>query len=159
MKFKKRTYKNPADFFKDLWFLTKNSGKIRKTMKSGIISDEFRERLMLAVTAVNGCKYCSYLHTRQALKTGLTQEEIDLLLAGSVAACPEDENIALIYAQYWAESNARPDTDAVNKLKEIYGNEKAEAIDIILRMIRLGNLSGNTWDYFLYRISFGKLGV
>ena len=157
MKFKKRTYKNPCEFFKDLWFLTKNSGKIRKTMKSGIISDEFRERLMLAVTAVNGCKYCSYMHTRQALKTGMTQEEIDLLLAGSVANCPEDENIALIYAQYWAESNARPDADAVNKLREVYGKEKAEAIDIILRMIRLGNLSGNTWDYFLYRISFGKM--
>ena len=157
MKFKKRTYKNPCEFFKDFWFLTKNSGKIRKTMKSGIISDEFRERLMLAVTAVNGCKYCSYMHTRQALKTGLTQEEIDLLLAGSVANCPEDENIALIYAQYWAESNARPDDDAINKLREVYGNEKAEAIDIILHMIRLGNLSGNTWDYFLYRISFGKM--
>jgi AhpD family alkylhydroperoxidase len=159
MKFKKRTYKNPCAFFKDLWFLTKNSGKIRKTMKSGIISPEFRERLMLAVTAVNGCKYCSYYHSKQALKTGLTQEEIDLLLAGSIANCPEDEEIALIYAQYWAEANARPDADAVSKLIEVYGDEKAEAIDIVLHMIRLGNLSGNTWDYFLYRISFGKLGV
>ncbi len=128
-------------------------------MKSGIISPEFRERLMLAVTAVNGCKYCSYYHSKQALKTGLTQEEIDLLLAGSIANCPEDEEIALIYAQYWAEANARPDADAVSKLIEVYGDEKAEAIDIVLHMIRLGNLSGNTWDYFLYRISFGKLGV
>jgi AhpD family alkylhydroperoxidase len=157
MKFKKRTYKNPAELFRDLWFLTRNRGKIRKTMKSGIISPGFRERLMLTVTAVNGCKYCSYYHAKQALKNGLTQEEIDLLLAGSIANCPEDEDIALIYAQYWAESNARPDADAVNKLREVYGNEKAEAIDIVLRMIRLGNLSGNTWDYILYRISFGKL--
>lgn len=157
MKFRKRTYKNPWEFFKDLWLLTKNSGKIRKTMKSGIISHEFRERLMLTVTAVNGCKYCSYFHTKQALKTGLTQEEIDLLLSGSIANCPEDENIALIYAQYWAESNARPDSDAVDKLKEVYGDEKAQAIDLILRMIRMGNLAGNTWDYLLYRISFGKL--
>ena len=158
MKFRKRTYKNPAEFFKDLWFLTKNSGKIRKTMKSGIISHAFRERLMLAVTAINGCKYCAYFHTKQALKTGLTQEEVDLLLAGIIANCPEDETIALIYAQYWAESNAKPDAEAVDKLNEVYGKEKAEAIHIILRMIRMGNLSGNTWDYFLYRISFGKRG-
>jgi AhpD family alkylhydroperoxidase len=159
MKFKKRTYKNPAEFLKDLWFLSKNSGNIRKTMKSGVISHKFRERLMLAVTAVNDCKYCSYFHTKQALKSGLSQEEVDALLAGIVANCPEDENIALIYAQYWAESNAKPDADAVNKLKEIYGEEKAQAIELILRMIRMGNLSGNTWDYFLYRISFGKLGI
>jgi len=87
----------------------------------------------------------------------LSQEEVDLLLSGSIANCPEDEHIALIYARYWAESNARPDSDAVNKVKEFYGEEKAEAIELILRMIRMGNLSGNTWDYFLYRISFGKL--
>jgi hypothetical protein len=103
-------------------------------------------------------KYCAYFHTKQALKTGLTQEEIDLLLAGSIANCPEDETIALIYSQYWAESNAKPDAEAVDKLNEVYGKEKAEAIHIILRMIRMGNLSGNTWDYFLYRISFGKRG-
>ena len=113
---------------------------------------------MLAVTAVNGCKYCSYFHAKQALKSGLSQPEIDTLLSGSIAVCPEEENIALLYAQHWAESDARPDSDAVNKLKEVYGDEKAQAIELILRMIRMGNLSGNTWDYFMYRISFGRLG-
>ena len=145
-------------FFKDFWFLAKNSENIRKTMKSGIISHGFRERLMLAVTAVNGCKYCSYFHAKQALKSGLSQSEIDTLLSGNIAVCPEEENIALLYAQHWAESDARPDSDAVNKLKEVYGDEKAQAIELILRMIRMGNLSGNTWDYFMYRISFGRLG-
>lgn len=158
MKFSKRIYKNPAMFFKDFWFLAKNSENIRKTMKSGIISHGFRERLMLAVTAVNGCKYCSYFHAKQALKSGLSQPEIDTLLSGNIAVCPEEENIALLYAQHWAESDARPDSDAVNKLKEVYGDEKAQAIELILRMIRMGNLSGNTWDYFMYRISFGRLG-
>ena len=28
----------------------------------------------------------------------------------------------------------------------------------MLRMIRMGNLLGNTWDYVLYRPTFGKLG-
>ncbi len=114
---------------------------------------------MLAVTAVNDCRYCSHFHTKQALKSGLSQEEIDLLLSGNIANCPEDEYVALIYAQYWAETNANPDSDAVNKLKEVYSDEKAEAIELILRMIRMGNLMGNTWDYFLYRVSFGRLGV
>jgi AhpD family alkylhydroperoxidase len=158
MKFKKRTYKNPGEFFGDIWFLIKNSKKIRKIKDKGIISPAFRERLMLAVTAVNGCRYCSYFHAKQALKSGMTPEEIEVLLSGSIANCPEDESVALIYAQYWAESNARPDADAVNKLEDIYGNEKAEAINLNLRMIRLGNLTGNSWDYLLYHISFGKLG-
>lgn len=64
--------------------------------------------------------------------------------------------MAVIYAQYWAESNANPDPEAVLKLQETYGVEKAEAINLVLRMIRLGNLTGNFFDYLLYRISLGK---
>jgi AhpD family alkylhydroperoxidase len=111
---------------------------------------------MLAVTAVNGCRYCSYFHTKQALKSGISLEEISKLLSGDINDCPEEEALALIYAQHWAESNTHPDPEAVKKLQETYNFEKVEAIHLALRMIRLGNLLGNTWDYLLYRISFGK---
>jgi len=89
---------------------------------------------MLAVTAVNGCRYCSYFHTKQALKSGITAEEIRDLLAGDVANCPQDEAVAA------------------------YGHQKTEAIHLILRMIRMANLLGNSWDYLIYRISFGRKG-
>ena len=111
---------------------------------------------MLAVTAVEGCRYCSYFHAKQALKSGIPPEEINQLLSGDVDGYPEGEGLAVIYAQHWAESNAHPDTEAVLKLQETYGVEKAKAIHLVLRMIRLGNLAGNSWDYLLYRISFGK---
>ena len=120
------------------------------------MSPAFRERLMLAVTAVDDCRYCSYFHAKQALKSGVTQEEIGQLLSGDVDGCPEEENLAVIYAQHWAESDARPDPEAVRKLQQTYGVEKTEAIHLMLRMIRLGNLLGNSWDYLLYRVSFGK---
>ena len=111
---------------------------------------------MLAVTSVEGCRYCSYLHSKLALKGGISQEEIGKLLSGDVEGCPEEEVLAILYAQHWSESNAHPDPEATQKLQEIYGSEKAEAIHLMLRMIRLGNLLGNTWDYLLYRISFGR---
>lgn len=31
---------------------------------------------MLGVTEVNGCKYCNYFHTRQAMKEGISKDEI-----------------------------------------------------------------------------------
>jgi len=111
---------------------------------------------MLAVTSVEGCRYCSYFHSKLALKGGINQDEIGKLLSGDFEGCPEEEALAVLYAQHWAESNARPDPEAVEKLEERYGSEKAEAIHLMLRMIRLGNLLGNTWDYLLCRISFGK---
>ena len=111
---------------------------------------------MLAVISVEGCRYCSFLHSKLALKGGVEADEIRQLLSGEFKECPEDEVIAILYAQHWAESNACPDTEASRRLVEQYGSEKAKAIHLMLRMIRLGNLLGNTWDYFLYRLTFGK---
>ena len=111
---------------------------------------------MLAVTSVEGCRYCSYFHSKLALKDGISQEEIGQLLSGNIDGCPEEEVLAVIYAQHWAESNAHPDAEAVRKLQQVYGFEKSQAIHLMLRMIRLGNLLGNTWDYLIYRTSFGK---
>ena len=157
MKFNRRTYKNLKDFFGDLWFPIRNRTRLREITRKKLISPAFRERLMLAVTAVNGCRYCSYFHARQALKSGITTEEINQLLSGDIANCPEEEAMAIIYAQHWGESDAHPDPEAVERVQQTYGIEKTEAIHLMLRMIRIGNLLGNSWDYFLYRISFGKL--
>jgi hypothetical protein len=40
--------------------------KIKGDIKKEDNIPAFRERLMLAVTVVNGCRYCSYFHARQA---------------------------------------------------------------------------------------------
>ena len=42
---------------------------------------------------------------------------------------------------------------------DVYGVNKAEAIEVILRLIRMGNLTGNTADYVLSRLTFGLLGL
>ncbi len=156
MKFNKRTYRSLKELFTDLCFPIRNRRKLREVRNKELLSPAFQERLMLAVTSVEGCRYCSYLHSRLALKGGVSQEEIGKLLSGDFEDCPEEEALAVLYAQHWAESSARPDLEAVQKLRGTYGSEKSEAIHLMLRMIRLGNLLGNTWDYLLYRISFGR---
>jgi AhpD family alkylhydroperoxidase len=156
MRFNKRTYISLKDLLKDLILPFRKRKQLREVKNKRLLSPAFRERLMLAVTAVERCRYCSYFHSKLALKGGIPQEEIGKLLSGDVQDCPKEEVIAILYAQHWAESNAQPDPEAVQKLQEIYGSEKAEAIHLMLHMIRLGNLLGNTWDYLLFRVSFGK---
>lgn len=158
-KFKRKFYRTPRQFWGDFTFLAKNRREIRAVMRHNLLSPAFRERLMLAVTAVNGCRYCSYFHAREALVTGISQEDVELLLSGVVEHCPEEEVAAVLYAQHWAESDAHPDPEARQKLAEIYGDEITAAIELTLAIIRMGNLAGNTWDYFLYRISFGHWGI
>ena len=155
-RFYKRTYRSFGEFFSDVLFVTKNMRQVRRTMREDLIPGAFRERLMLAVTSVYGCRYCSWRHTREALRSGVDKEEIASLLAGSVDNCPQDEAIAFLYAQHWADSDTHPDPEACGRLEQAYGAEKAQAINLILRMIRVGNLSGNTLDRFIGRISFGS---
>jgi len=156
IRFNKRTYVSLKDLLKDLIFPFRRRKQLREVKNKRLLSPAFRERLMLAVTAVERCRYCSYFHSKLALKGGIPQEEIGKLLSGDVQDCPEEEVIAILYAQHWAESNAHPDPEAVQKLQKIYGSERAEAIHLMLHMIRLGNLLGNTWDYLIFRVSFGK---
>ncbi len=159
MGFRKRRYTSLRSLLADLLFPARNRRRLREVERQGLLSPAFRERLMLAVTAVNGCRYCSFFHAREALKTGVAPDEVRRLLAGTADDSPEDDVVALLYAQHWAESDARPAPEAVERLRQAYGTEKADAIHLVLRMIRFGNLSGNTWDYFLYRLSFGRLGA
>ncbi|MFN2340866.1 MAG: carboxymuconolactone decarboxylase family protein [Halanaerobium sp.] len=157
-KFSKRTFRSFSEFIREFKFILKNRDKIGELEKGKLISDQFRQRIMMAVTEVNGCRYCSYYHSKQALKAGISSEELDSLLAGKIKNCPDKEKIALIYAQHWAEKQGKPEQEWKQKLKSEYGAEKAEIINLAVRMINFGNLSGNTFDYLLFKLSFGFFG-
>lgn len=157
--FPRRTYHSPKGLFTDLGYIIKRQRLIRTAFHQQL-SPAFRERLMLAVTAVNACRYCSYFHAREALQSGVPVNQLDTLLAGEIPEdVPPEERVALLYAQHWAESNANPDSQAAQRLVETYGIEKSEAIHLALRMIRVGNLLGNSGDAMMYYLSFGYLGA
>ncbi|MFN2298804.1 MAG: carboxymuconolactone decarboxylase family protein [Anaerolineales bacterium] len=156
--FRRRTYRSPRDAVADLWRIFSSRKKIRALMREDRIPPAFRERIMLTVTAVNRCRYCSYAHSREALARGIPQKEIENLAEGMFAGSPAREVPALLYAQHWAERDGRPEQDVREKVVAAYGSEEVELMEMAMRLIRAGNLLGNTFDYFLHRISFGRLG-
>jgi AhpD family alkylhydroperoxidase len=157
-KFNRRYYHNLREIFRDTTAIIKQRKQINLLMRSGLISHAFRERIMLTVTIVNGCRYCQYAHAKMALDAGLNSAEVEALSSGMFHNCPPDEVPALLYAQHWAESNGIPDNSTHQHMIETYGAKKTSLMELAMRMIRMGNLLGNTWDYILYRISSGKLG-
>jgi AhpD family alkylhydroperoxidase len=157
--FRRRIYHHPAELWADLRYGIRQRKRLPGSMHE-LISPTFRERLMLVVTEVNGCRYCSYYHAGEALRSGITSDELRELLAGQIPAeTPPEEHLALAYAEHWAGTDANPDPEAVKALIEAYGEEKAAAIEMVLRQIRVGNLLGNSADYLLYRLSFGLKGL
>ena len=75
------------------------------------------------------------------------------MLKGEFDDCPQEEAAAVLYAQHWAESDGHADIEIVQRIKQTYGVQKAKAIDLVLHTIRIGNMTGNTWDYLIYRLS------
>lgn len=157
--YRKRTYTSMGELISDLSYVFSRRGVIRKAMREDLISPTFRERLMTVVTEVNDCRYCRSFHQNQALKVGISRDELSTINSGYIPTdAPEREVPALQYAQHWAEKNAHPDASHVEKLHRAYRESEVEAIHVILYMIRIGNLLGNTFDFLLYKVSCGRWG-
>ena len=123
-----------------------------KNKKSKELTPDFIERIMLAVTEVNGCEVCSYAHTKIALEHGMSNEEIQLLLSGNTGMIPDDEATAILFAQHYADTRGNPTSDAWQRVVEVYGISKAMGILGAVRTIMIGNVSGIAFSAFLSRL-------
>ncbi len=122
-----------------------------KTSKSRL-DEQFQNKILLAVTQVNGCRYCSYLHTKHALESGMSEEEITSLLAGEVGDINDEESVALIFAQHYAETQANPDPESVERLFNTYGEDKSDDIIATIQAIMAGNIHGISIDLLQSRL-------
>ena len=151
-KFSKRIF-TAGSLLRHVRGLLKSLKGLARHRGDGHIDSAFEAKIMLAVTAVNGCTYCSWFHSKHALKCGVKSEEIQSLLSRELGEdIGPEEAVGLLYAQRYAESGGRPDQDETSRFFERYGAEKAEEILAHIRKIDFGNLSGNTFDAFLSRL-------
>jgi len=142
----------PRDFRRLLADLLLNIGDMRKAHKAQRVSRAFAERIMMAVTEVNGCRYCSYYHAQLALKAGIEKDEIEKTLAGNFQDAPQEELPALYFAQHYAESGGRPNAEAVDCMRDAYGSAVTGDIISYIRAIMVGNAWGNMFDELRLRI-------
>lgn len=116
------------------------------------VSKAFRERIMLAVTQVNGCSLCSYAHTSIAVSSGIEPEEIASLLGGDFTSAPPKELKALLFAQHFAETNGHISPEALDQLYRYYSGNSAKVILAYIKIIVLGNVLGIQLDAIRRRL-------
>ncbi len=157
----KRIY-SISEFYTALYRGMRTIGAMKQNRKTKDISKDFIERIMLAVTEVNGCPVCSYGHTKWALEEGMSNEEINLLLAGSSEAVPSSELVAVLFAQHYADSRGNPSHDSWQRVVDVYGLSKSLIILGATRAIMIGNILGIAFSSFTGRLkgkSSGKTHI
>ncbi len=155
--FSRRHYHSIREHLVELSYLLRRLPKVISYYSR--LPADLRERLMLTITAVNQCYYCQAFHTQLAKAAGISHEECELINSGQIDPnTPDTQRPALAYAHSWASHGGDFNANARPALQANYPEEMIDAIELAIRGIWVGNLSGNTWDYWLYRLTFGRFG-
>lgn len=149
--FYKKIYSIP-EFYIALYKGLRTMKFMIRSKKNKELTPEQIERIMLAVTEVNGCEVCSYGHTKMALEQGMSIEEIQMLLSGNTENIPADEAIAIVFAQHYADERGNPSPESWQRVVETYGATKAMGILGAIRAIMIGNTHGIALSAFRRRL-------
>ena len=145
------------EHFKIMNHAAKSFGMLLYVKKHKLFSKKFKERIMLSVTEVNGCEMCSYVHTKISLNSGMNRYEIKEILNSSKDNIPDYELVGVLFGEHYADSHELPDKEAVDRLIEEYGREKAKIICAILGMVTLTNSMGISMGLFKERLFFRRV--
>ena len=129
---------------------------LRSSRKKRIINKKFKEQIMLAITEVNGCSMCSFVHTKIALSSGMNREEIKKILDGNTNDIPVEDAVAVLFAQNFAYSKEEVTYEALRRIVEEYGIDKSELILAASNMITMTNGMGTSMDHLYSRIRFQR---
>jgi len=149
--FRKRTYRDGHDLVAEFGALWRHPERLAPIVNGNGLDRHFAERLMLAVTGVNGCRYCKQAHAWKAMRDGMPSQEVAALLDGELPEVSANEAPALAFAQHYADTGGLPEGAVFERLVSTYGAESTAQILTHIRIITLCNLAGNTFDALLSR--------
>ena len=124
----------------------------RVSMHSGRIDKSFLEEIDLIVSRVNGCRTCTYVHSANALQEGLSEKELEELLALDLGHFSAERAIAFAFAQHYAESGGQPNPAAEKRFRGYYGPQMSQDILAHLRFIQFSSVTGVTIQALLSRL-------
>jgi len=110
-------------------------GLVDSYARKDVLNPRTRERIILAVTEVNGCRYCAWIH-------GSWQDFLGDVPTGTA------EDALLVYARACADAGRPLDP---GPLAETLPPEAIRAIRATVAQIEVSNLVGNTVDGLLAR--------
>ncbi|WP_107657291.1 carboxymuconolactone decarboxylase family protein [Nocardia suismassiliense] len=122
------------------------------------LDPQLRERVMLAVSEVNGCGFCTYIHNETALAEGVDIRELAEFAGLDPDAVAEDNVIAVLWAQSRAEAGLGPAGPHLeHALATRFTDHQRRHLDTLIRQMTISNLAGNTVEALIRRVNGRKV--
>ena len=141
---------------KNIYFGAKGFVLLRSSKRKRIMNKMLKEEIMLAVTEVNGCSMCSFVHTKIALSSGMSNEDIKEILDGNTNNIPLEDAVAVLFAQNFAYTKEEVTIEGLRRIIEEYGEDKSNLIIAACNMITMTNGMGTSMDHFYNRLLFKR---
>ncbi len=149
--FYKRNY-TTKEFYHLVDDAIKSMKYVKKAKKNKLIDDELEEKIMLAVTEVNGCELCNVYHTQKSEKIGISLNDIEILTSGGFNVGVKKEESILEFAKQYVIQNGDFSQSEFDKIVELYGEEFAQGVLGVIRVIMMGNAYGIATGAFFRRL-------
>ena len=151
---KPRVFASPADAAGELAGLTRHGRALAAVYLCGRLTAQERELVMVAVSRVNACQGCTFVHQRWALGAGVTDDELRALELGDLSGLDARSRAAVVYATARAEARfRRPPVDGVAEAAQAnLTPREIAAVEAVARAMTLANLSVNTSEALLARV-------
>ena len=133
-------------------------GTIYKVWLKHDIDPGFREELMLAVSELNHCRYCTWAHHEWAHMVGVSDDELAHVEQMDPTGFDRRKWLAISYVRALVSANFGPvDKALVREMKAKYTPVEIEEIEVVARIMDIGNRGANTWDAFVSRLRGGPV--
>jgi AhpD family alkylhydroperoxidase len=150
--YRKRTI-TAREFIGDLFSLAGEAPTIYEIWGKHELDPGFREELMLAVAKLNDCRYCSWGHHEWAHAAGVSEEELAHLENMDPEFFDRRKWVAVSYVRAFVSGRFGAVPRELRKeMRENYSAHEIKEIELVVRIMDLGNRSANTWDAMLSRL-------
>lgn len=117
----------------------------------GTLDPQLRERVMVAVSRVNSCRGCTFVHERLASRAGVSSEDLEAIGLGDL---DDRSRVAVAYATALAETRFRGPVraDLAASAADQLSPDELVAVDAVARGMAFANLSSNTAEELVDRL-------
>ncbi len=132
----------------DLLGVARRARPLAATYARGDLDPALRERVMVAVSHVNACSGCTFVHERWAGRAGVSAEDLEAIGLGDLDELDDRDRAAVAYAAALAETRFRWPIDPAlaAAAEQQLTPRQLSAVDAVARAMAFANLTVTTTE-------------